>query len=238
MLNLNRKVIGALATFIQRIFTPKSRFEIEDRDILRSILSNFKGRVLNVGCGEFNKYLGFCPGDTHIGLDIEKTDIVDVIGDAHLLPFKDENFDAVICNMVLEHVENPKDVLKEIYRVVKPGGQCHINVPFLLSYHSRPEDFRRYTKVGLKKEAEAVGFKELEMYSSSGVMKTFEYLLQREIDIHISKRLFKRGIKHFIYFGLLLILSLIFHLLAKFCSSFEKYEEDFSVSYIFVGKKS
>jgi ubiquinone/menaquinone biosynthesis C-methylase UbiE len=107
---------------------------------MKSALGNFKGAVLDVGCGESNKYLGFCPCDAYIG-------------DAAFLPFKDESFDAVICNAVLEHVEKPKEVLKEIYRVAKPRGQCYISVPFLINYHPVPEDFRRYTKVGMKNPA-------------------------------------------------------------------------------------
>ena len=130
--------------------------------------------------------------------------------------------------------QNP---LKEIYRVAKPGGQCYINVLFLLNYHAVPEDFRRYTKVGLKKECEEVGFKEIKMYSIPGVMKLFEYTTRRAFAIHINNKLHKKGVYHFIYLVLLHIISLIFHLLDKFCSSFERYEEDFSVSYKFVGKK-
>lgn len=43
-------------------------------------------------------------------------------GDAHKLPYKNKSFDLVICTEVLEHVERPDIVLKEIRRILKPGG--------------------------------------------------------------------------------------------------------------------
>lgn len=42
--------------------------------------------------------------------------------DAHVLPFKDELFDSVVCTEVLEHVVEPQKVLREIVRVLRPGG--------------------------------------------------------------------------------------------------------------------
>jgi ubiquinone/menaquinone biosynthesis C-methylase UbiE len=52
-----------------------------------------------------------------------------IVADGTSLPFKDETFDAVICSEVLEHLENPKDVLAEVARVVKPGGKVGLSVP-------------------------------------------------------------------------------------------------------------
>ncbi len=51
------------------------------------------------------------------------------VGDAHELNFKNESFDAVFCLEVLEHVHNPKRVLKEFRRVLKRGGYGVFLVP-------------------------------------------------------------------------------------------------------------
>lgn len=47
-------------------------------------------------------------------------------GDALNLDFKENTFDIVICTHVYEHVENPKKLFKEIYRVLRPNGICYL----------------------------------------------------------------------------------------------------------------
>jgi ubiquinone/menaquinone biosynthesis C-methylase UbiE len=73
----------------------------------------------------------------------------DIVGDIHAMPFKDNSVDAIICITVLEHVEDPIKAFKELYRVLKPGGQCFIYVPFLYYYHAERgyyKDYWRFTK--------------------------------------------------------------------------------------------
>ncbi len=101
--------------------------------------------ILNVGGGptryrtnEITVNLGLFPN-------------VDVVGDAHKLPVESESVDTVICKAVLEHVSNPEQVLKEIDRVLKPGGLVYIDVPFLFITHGYPQDFHRYTWSGTEK---------------------------------------------------------------------------------------
>ena len=53
----------------------------------------------------------------------------DVKFDVHEIPFDDNTYDVVICNHVLEHVEDDEKVMKEFYRVMKPGGWGIFQVP-------------------------------------------------------------------------------------------------------------
>lgn len=50
--------------------------------------------------------------------------------DIHQMPFYDDSFDCVLCNHVMEHVEDDRKAMKEILRVLKPGGWAIIQVPF------------------------------------------------------------------------------------------------------------
>ena len=53
----------------------------------------------------------------------------DVKMDVHDIPFEENTFDVVICNHVLEHVQDDNKVMREFYRVMKPGGWGIFQVP-------------------------------------------------------------------------------------------------------------
>jgi SAM-dependent methyltransferase len=83
-------------------------------------------------------------------LDILDGDSVSLLGDAHRLPFQDKSIDSLICQAVLEHVQDPRRVIDEAARVLKPGGYLYLEVPFLQGFHADPHDFQRYTLEGLR----------------------------------------------------------------------------------------
>ena len=107
-------------------------------------------KILNLGSGVglFDQYLG-----AHlnlINLDVLPTNKnLDMMADAHSLPFADESLDAVYSNAVLEHVQRPWRVAEEIHRVLRPGGKVFINVPFLNIIHDT-HDYFRFTDKGLE----------------------------------------------------------------------------------------
>jgi len=111
---------------------------------------NPEGTMLDLGCGEGRHIFGLmekfpdlkCIGlDPHIeSLDkafeglkflesISNTKTNFLSGSAYSLPFSDGSFDLVVCSEVLEHLHDYKDAIKEINRVLKPGGQFLASVP-------------------------------------------------------------------------------------------------------------
>lgn len=82
----------------------------------------------------------------HVGLDVTE-------GSLTTLPFENEYFDLVCAFDVLEHIENHDQALKEMQRVLKPGGHLFVTVPayqFLWSEHDViNHHFRRYTRTNI-----------------------------------------------------------------------------------------
>jgi SAM-dependent methyltransferase len=101
-----------------------------------------------------------------IALDLYPFAGIEVCANAERLPFKDDSVDMVISDNSMEHVSNADAVLKEMRRIIKPGGLVYIIVPFLFPYHPEPFDFKRWTSQGMQNEFP--NFKCLEMGSFEG----------------------------------------------------------------------
>ena len=116
------------------------------RDFHRQLLRSCpEGRVLDIGGGTAH-IKEFRP-------DIVSTDIllfpgIDVVADAHRLPFRDELFAGVVMLDVLHHLERPLEFLKEASRVLKPGGRLAMIEPAMTTlarrfydrFHEEPVD--------------------------------------------------------------------------------------------------
>ena len=109
---------------------------------LLSDLRGVRGRVLDVGCGAgavAKAVKRYRPDLEVFGCDVSKTALaaagqssegVDFrMATAERLPFTDGEFDFVWIFDVLEHVEDPEQVLEEVVRVLRPGGGFHIVLP-------------------------------------------------------------------------------------------------------------
>ena len=70
--------------------------------------------------------------------------------DIQNLQFEKETFDVVVCNAILEHVENPVQAVHEMHRVLKNGGLIWVEVPFNQPYHPSPDDYWRVTVPGIR----------------------------------------------------------------------------------------
>lgn len=66
--------------------------------------------------------------------------IADVKMDIHDIPYDDAQFDVIFCNHVLEHVEDDRQCMRELCRVLKPGGLAIMQVPFEAGRQKTDED--------------------------------------------------------------------------------------------------
>lgn len=83
-----------------------------------------------------------------IGTDVYASPNIDLLCDAHKLPFESGLFDGVWIQAVLEHVLDPPVVVAEIHRVLRPNGLVYAETPFMQQVHERAYDFTRYTLSG------------------------------------------------------------------------------------------
>ncbi len=184
------------------------------------------------GSPSYSKYFS-----NRIGIDIRQGPGVDIVASAYEMPFKDGEFDIVVCVAVLEHFDDPHRAIAEIYRVLKPGGRIIISVPFLFPIHDAPGDYWRFTKYGLAKMFER-GWYIQELSAETNINEAFAVLLQR-IGYQVNFR-FNKFFKVLI-FGLAWVLMHAPRLTKKVYGEIQKKREEpdaFTSSFFLVAKKS
>lgn len=148
--------------------------------------------ILDIGCGEGRHAIGLHVDKKVdvVGLDLSIEDIKTAknrikdfsisndntssclfgLGNIQQLPFKSSSYNSIICSEVLEHVESPQEAMKEMVRVLKPGGVLAISVPRYLpericwslssEYHNVAGGHKRiFNHNQLKRLAETEGVK-------------------------------------------------------------------------------
>lgn len=130
------------------ILSTSYRRRLLDKDLTETCAS-LQGLVLDLG-GEWQYQRGtFRPPQRTdlrwICINIEPDVAPDVIADVACVPLVDSCADAVVCTEILEHVLSPETVLAEAHRLLQPGGQLILSMPFLCPVHADPHDYQRYT---------------------------------------------------------------------------------------------
>ncbi|HEX5688589.1 MAG TPA: methyltransferase domain-containing protein, partial [Roseiflexaceae bacterium] len=86
-------------------------------------------------------------------------------------------FDSILCTEVLEHTPDPLQVLRELWRVTKPGGRLLLTVPLSEQLHEEPYDFWRFTKYALDELLRASGWRILRLHERGGTWLELGYRL-------------------------------------------------------------
>jgi SAM-dependent methyltransferase len=124
--------------------------------------------ALDLGCGQ--RPWAALLGSVHcIGVDISTQDArPDVVAAAASLPFADGRFDLVFSSQVLEHVPDAARAMTECARVLRPGGELVLSVPFYWPLHEEPHDYRRFTPHGLRRVLSQAGFEAVAVRGDCG----------------------------------------------------------------------
>lgn len=147
-----RRSKSKLKTIILRLIGENNIYTKENVIRLETILIEKKEpNILIIGGGEVGSglkdfYRKF--SDSILAFDIYDSPNVEFIADAHNIPVRDEYFDLVIIQAVLEHVLNPAEVVFELTRVLKKGGVVYAETPFMQHVHEGAFDFTRFTESG------------------------------------------------------------------------------------------
>lgn len=155
--NLQRLTYGAIKPSNQHYIVTS----FIKQDIQHAAVDFGRGKLLDIGCGNkpykvlFDQHVS-----DYIGCDIIQSSeqIVDFICPANQLCFEDNSFDTVFSTQVMEHVADYGGMVREAFRVLRPGGYGIFTMPFCWELHEEPYDFFRFSKYGLEETFRKSGF--------------------------------------------------------------------------------
>jgi ubiquinone/menaquinone biosynthesis C-methylase UbiE len=142
----------SLATLWEAYAASRERAALEIREVLdrrRGARAWPQARVLDLGCGDGAIAEGFAAaGARVVAMDLDPWRVANtaerasarptagfavIAADGHALPYRDGVFDVVILSDLIEHVRDPRRVMREVARVLGPGGVAYASIPNRLS---------------------------------------------------------------------------------------------------------
>ncbi len=172
-----RKLIERQSAFtlFQPVLGEDHSKQVTAEHLARAALREVDGdaRVLDLGCGEGDSQDFFKEANVRalwFGVDIDDSSEVRArtredgnfaTFDGVDLPYRDASFDLVFSRQVLEHVRHPDRLLRDVARVLKPGGRFVGSVSYLEPYHSR--SIFNFTPYGVLRVFEEAGLDVLEL---------------------------------------------------------------------------
>jgi SAM-dependent methyltransferase len=115
-----------------------------------------------------------------IRLNLEAAERPDIVADVQFLPLDGASVDWVVCIEVLQYVVAPEVAMREIARVLVPGGGAVIAVPFLHRADG-PSDRHRFTEVSLVELIERAGFRVISLRAQARFFGTLANHLRQAV---------------------------------------------------------
>jgi SAM-dependent methyltransferase len=165
------EAMSVLRDYFELIKTPLFILKALQRQSLLRHRAWLSGRVLDVGCG-WRPYEKLLACQRYVAMEFSALQC-DVRGDAASLPFGPGAFDGVLCTEVLEHVTKPESVVRELARVLRPGGVAYVSAPMYWGIHYEPYDYFRFTRHGLILLAQQAGLEVMAAERLGGLFSAF-----------------------------------------------------------------
>ena len=108
-------------------------------------------RILDVGAGDRPYEPLWSEAEEVVAFDMPGNARADLHGSIDAIPAGDASFDVVLCLQVLEHVPDPAAAIRELRRVVRPGGRVLASTHGVYPFHPNPDDLWRWTHQGLER---------------------------------------------------------------------------------------
>jgi SAM-dependent methyltransferase len=202
---------------------------------VKNLAVNITGKTLDIGCG-IKPYAHLYRSTEYVGLEIDTpqnrlSKNADYFYDGNNFPFDDASFDSVVANEVFEHVFNPDQFLREMLRILKPGGVALLTMPFVWDEHEQPYDFARYSSFGIKSLLEKHGFEIVEQRKSIDDIRVIFQLLNTYI--------YKKTVTKSAWVNLLvtLVLMMPFNILGELLSMITPRNPDLYLDNIVLARK-
>lgn len=139
-------------------------------------------RVLDVGAGPctYRPLFAHCEYRSHDFAVLDSSQLpagygqIDYISDIAAIPAEDGSFDVILCTEVLEHVPAPLDAIREMARLLKPGGRLLLTAPLGSGIHQQPYHFvGGYTPYWYERFLGEAGFEAIHVEANGGFFKHF-----------------------------------------------------------------